>query len=262
MIQLREIVRLVGDVFGADALGTYLHGSSVAGGLKPASDVDILVVAAQPMDDSRRRSLLNGVLTLSGSTVGARPVELTVVTQSEVRPWRYPPVGDFLYGEWLRDRLAAGALPQPESMPDLALLIAAVLAGDHPLAGPPPGQVLDPVPGGDLVRASVAGIPGLLDDLDRDTRNVVLTLARIWLTAATGKITSKDAAAGWALAQLPPRHRPVLEYARELYLSRQYSEERWTDELRAQIHPFVDEVLSRIGGCGVRDILLRRAENC
>jgi hypothetical protein len=74
---------------------------------------------------------------------------------------------------------------------DPALLLTAALAGDHPLTGPPPAQVVDPVPHADLVRASVAGIPGLLDDLDGDTRNVVLTLARIWTTLATGEMRSK-----------------------------------------------------------------------
>jgi hypothetical protein len=32
----------------------------------------------------------NLVLNISGSATGARPVELTVVVQSEVRPWRFP----------------------------------------------------------------------------------------------------------------------------------------------------------------------------
>ena len=41
-------------------------------------------------------------------------------------------------------------------------------------------------------------IPGLVDD----TRNSVLTLARIWLTVETGEIGPKDAA-DWALERLP-----------------------------------------------------------
>ncbi|MET8836795.1 DUF4111 domain-containing protein [Micromonospora sp. NPDC004540] len=131
-------------------------------------------------------------------------------------------------------------------MPDLALLITMVLAGDHPLAGPPPAQVLDPVPHPDLVRATVAGIPGLLRDLADDTRNVLLTLARIWTTLATGEIRSKDAAADWALAHLPPEHRPVLRHARELYLHRRYAEESWSDELLAQVRPHADQVLAEI----------------
>jgi hypothetical protein len=41
-------------------------------------------------DDHKRRALLKGLLNISGSATGARPVELTVVVQSEVRPWRFP----------------------------------------------------------------------------------------------------------------------------------------------------------------------------
>ncbi|MGW3247385.1 aminoglycoside adenylyltransferase family protein [Streptomyces sp. NPDC001070] len=246
MDQIQEITGLVGGVLGPEAVGTYLHGSSVLGGLRPASDVDVLVVSRRRMDERERRALLGGLLGISGSRNKARPVELTVAVQSEVRPWRYPPTGDFLYGEWLRAEYEAGKIPGPEPMPDLALLITMALAGDHPLTGPRPAQVLDPVPHADLVRASVAGIPGLLDDLDGDTRNVLLTLARIWTTLATGEIRSKDAAADWALAQLPPGHRPALEHARQLYLDSRYSEESWSDALQAQVRPHVDRVLAEI----------------
>jgi streptomycin 3"-adenylyltransferase len=131
-------------------------------------------------------------------------------------------------------------------MPDLALLITMALDGDHPLAGPRPTQILDPVPHSDLVRASVAGIPGLLEDLEGDTRNVLLTLARIWTTLATGQIRSKDAAADWAVAHLAPENRPVLEHARQLYLNCRYSEESWSAALHAQVRPHVDWVLAEI----------------
>ncbi|GAA3142974.1 hypothetical protein GCM10010466_37440 [Planomonospora alba] len=130
-------------------------------------------------------------------------------------------------------------------MPDLALLITTVLTGGRALTGPPPAQVLDPVPHADPVRAGVAGVPGLLDDLEDDTRNVVLTLARVWTTLATGEIRPKDAA-DWALTRLPPEHRPVLEHARELYLTRRYAEGGWSDELRARVRPHADAVLAEI----------------
>ncbi|MBD0843571.1 aminoglycoside adenylyltransferase family protein [Streptomyces sp. TRM68416] len=246
MNQVQEVVRLVGGVLGRDVIGTCLHGSSVLGGLRPASDLDVLVVSRRRMSEQERRALLGGLLRISGSRNEVRPVELTVVVQSEVRPWRYPPTGDFLYGEWLRADYEAGKVPQPEPMPDLALLISMALTGDHPLTGPRPARILDPVPQADLVRASVAGVPGLLDGLDSDTRNVLLTFARIWTTLATGRITSKDAAADWALARLPPELRPVLEHARRLYLDCPYSEESWSDALRAQVRPHVDRVLAEI----------------
>ncbi|CAL9325443.1 aminoglycoside adenylyltransferase family protein [Streptomyces sp. SudanB182_2057] len=246
MNQVREIVGLVDGVLGRDVIGTYLHGSSVLGGLRPASDVDVLVVSRRRMDERDRRTLLDGLLRISGSRNRARPVELTVVVQSEIRPWRYPPTGDFLYGEWLRAEYEAGQVPRPEPMPDLALLITMALTGDQPLSGPRPARVLDPVPRADLIRASVVGIPSLLDDLDGDTRNVLLTFARIWTTLATGRIKPKDAAADWALAHLPPEHRAALARARQLYLTCSYAEESWSDALRAQVRPHVDHVLAEI----------------
>lgn len=166
---------------------------------------------------------------------GARPVELIVVVQDDVRPWRYPPVCDFLYGEWLRAEYERGVLPEPESSPDLAPLLTMTLAGDAALYGPPPAQLLDPVPLVDLWRAIVAGVPQLLGDLDHDTRNVLLTLARVWTTLATDTIRSKDAAADWAIERLPSEHRAVLAHARAVYLGEE--EERWDGELRAGVRP-------------------------
>lgn len=80
-----------------------------------------------------------------------------------------------------------------------------------------------------------------------DTRNVVLTLARVWATLATGEIKPKDAAADWALAHLPAEHRPVLAHARDLYRTRHYAEETWSPDLVPRVRPLVDEVLARIG---------------
>jgi hypothetical protein len=89
----------------------------------------------------------------------------------------------------------------------------------------------------------VEGIPGLLDDLDSDTTNVVLTLARVWTTLATGTIWSKDAAANWVLARLPEEHRPVLARARAVYLGEEG--DHWAD-LQSRLRPHVDHALGEI----------------
>ncbi|MFC5252930.1 aminoglycoside adenylyltransferase domain-containing protein [Streptomyces nigrescens] len=237
MDQLGRTVELVRDTVGPDLVGMYLHGSAVLGGLAPASDLDVLAVTRRSLGDRQRHSLLEGLLQISGLTSGVRPVELLVAVQSEVRPWRFPPTGDFLFGEWLREDFVAGGIPQPGPMPDLALVITMVLAGDRPLTGPRPAEVLDLVPHSDLVQTSVAGVPELLAELDTDTRNVLLTLARIWTTLATGELKPKDAAADWALARLPPQHRSVLEHARNLYLTCHYQDETWSNELKSQVRP-------------------------
>ena len=189
-------MHLVRSVLGEDAIGGYLHGSGVLGGLRPHSDLDVLVVARRCLTAAARRALGDGLLACSGGYPrrgSAWPVELTVVVQTDVRPWRYPPRCEFQYGEWLRGAFERGAPPPPGPSPDLAPLLTMVRFGNTALFGPPPAAVLEPVPPLDLRRALVAGVPDLLAELEGDTRNVVLTLARIWTTLATGAIPSKSA---------------------------------------------------------------------
>ncbi|MGP3989947.1 aminoglycoside adenylyltransferase family protein [Streptomyces sp. 3N207] len=241
-----DTVRLVRRVLGPDVVGGYLHGSAVLGGLRPHSDVDVFAVLRRHTSERERRELVQGLLEISGEQARlgpARPVELTVVVQDDVRPWRYPPRREFQYGEWLRDAYERGETPAPEPDPDLAPLITMVLHGDTPLFGPPPADVLDPVPEEDLRHALVAGVPDLLAELEPDTRNVVLTLARIWTTLATGLVRPKDAAADWALARLPAEHRPVLARARAGYLGRE--DERW-DDLLPRLRPYAAYVVGAI----------------
>jgi predicted nucleotidyltransferase len=92
--QVQSILQLVDDVFGDDMPGAYLHGSAVLGGLRPTSDLDILVVLKRRTSAAERRALVEGLLDVSGARARrgpARPVELSVVVENEVRPWRYRP---------------------------------------------------------------------------------------------------------------------------------------------------------------------------
>jgi streptomycin 3"-adenylyltransferase len=222
--QLEQAVALVQDVLGQELLGLYLFGSAVAGGLKPTSDLDLLAVSRRPTTPEERSRLVEGLLALS---MRPRYLELTVVVQSDVRPWRYPPRMDLQYGDWLRAELERGEIPPPAPSPDLAALITMALLCGNPLVGRPPASVLDPVPHEDLLSAGADQLDGILADLGHDTRNMVLTLARIWCTAETGEIRSKDGAADWALPHLPAEHRPVVERARDGYRSGEYG--NWDD---------------------------------
>ena len=219
--QVDAVVRLVAGAFGPDLVGAYLHGSAVLGGLRPTSDIDVLAVVSRSSTPAERRLLVQGLLDVSGSRarrVVGRPVELTVVVRSRIHPWHYPPPVELQYGEWLRDAYEDGFTPGPAADPDLALLLTTALRGTQPLAGPPLAQLVDPVPHRDQRRAALEGVPSLVDELADDTRNVLLTLARIWTTLVTGDIRSKDDAATWALDRLPGEHRDVMAAARRDYL--------------------------------------------
>lgn len=248
MTQTEDVVQLVHRTLGGDVIGMYVHGSAVLGGLRPHSDIDVFVLVRGHTTAKVRRELVEGLLPLSGADARggpARPIELTIAVQSDIRPWRFPPSQEFQYGEWLRDFYEGGGTPSPTPDPDLALLITMVLLGNSPLAGsPPPGEVLDPVPERDLVQALAAGVPALLEELASDTRNVVLTLARIWMTLTTGEISSKESAAHWALPRLPPGPGSVLAHAAAVY--RGDVPERW-DGLAPQVGAYAEIVAEAIG---------------
>ncbi len=242
--QLERVTTLLQEVLGADVLGGYLFGSAVLGGLRPESDLDVLAVSKRATTRSEKQRLVERLLAISGQK-GQRRVELTIVVESDVRPWHYPPRFDFQYGDWLRDEFERGDVePWPTTAnPDLATLLTMVLLADRPVLGPPPAEVLDPVPHADLLRAMAGDIDALLGDLDDDTRNVILTLARIRSTLATGAIRSKGAAADWALEQLPRELREPLARARAGYLGE--AEDRW-DDIGPLVRRHADHVVAEI----------------
>ena len=228
--QLDALLAVVRDLLGEDLVAAYLHGSAVLGGLRPTSDLDVLVVSRRPTPPERRRALVAALLDLSvppsrfdPARPEWRPIELTIVVASAIQPWRFPPAMDFQYGDWIRTDLERGVVaPGGAPNPDLAIVLALARRGTAALVGPPSTALLPAIPRADLVAAMTAGLDELLHDLAGDTRNVLLTLARIRMTLKTGEIGSKDKAAEWLDERLPPPDRRVLGRARELYLAGEY----------------------------------------
>jgi predicted nucleotidyltransferase len=218
--QIPHLIEIVQQVIGDDVVGAYLFGSAVMGGLRPRSDLDVMVVSARATTRAEKKDLGARLLQLSGKP---RSLELTIVVASDIRPWRYPPRMDSLFGDWWREEFERGELEPWGSYtnPDLASLIKMVLVADCSLLGPPPAEVFDPVPRRDYVASLVHGIDQLLAKVGSDTTNVVLTLARTWRGVSIDEIVSKDVAADWALARLPEEHRPIVARARAIYLGEQ-----------------------------------------
>ena len=208
-------------------IGLYLTGSSCDGGLQPDSDLDVLLLTRDSLDDEERRYLVRHLLKHSGrrATVRpGRPIELTSLVLTDVVPWRYPAVRDFLYGEWLRTDYEAGHRPPREVDPDLAVLLTSVSGTGQQRArvlfGPPLEGLVDCVPRADLARSVFDALPELLDNLEGDERNVLLTLARMLYTLRTGLIAPKDVAALAIAESLTPAQARTLDLAATAYLGK------------------------------------------
>lgn len=252
--QTDRVLRLMRETLGHDALGAYQHGSAVLGGVQPTSDIDILVITGRLATLVEKRQLVQGLMAISAPFPPPgleRCVEVTVVAQAQVRPWRYPPSFDLQYGEWLRERFEREntLLLRPAVNVDLTTLLTIVLLGDQPLFGPPPGELLDPVLLEDCVRAMVSDIDLFMDEFENDARNILLRLARIWQTVVTGIIDRKDRAAEWAQQRLPPAHQQLMERARAMYLGWQPDE--WTgmaSEARASADYMISQIQREAAG--------------
>jgi predicted nucleotidyltransferase len=220
--QLDDVVKHIGAVFDRDVIGIYLFGSAVHGGLRSSSDLDVLVVLDRPTTTDARRRLIVGLLERSRAAERPmlRHLEVTAIVAPHVTPWRYPPPMELQYGDWWRQEFRAGEEPWRSPNPDLAVILTSVRDESVALIGPAAAQVLDPVPLADLERACRDVIPELLPGIEAkdDTRNSLLTLARIWFTLSTGRIESKDVAAAWALERLPDGTGEALRLARAGYL--------------------------------------------
>ncbi len=222
--QAQAVLDTVRGLFEDALLAVYLHGSAVSGGLRPQSDIDLLVAIDRPMTEALRKSLLAALLRISGrhpaSPGGPRCIEVMLFQNSELAAPEFPARADFIYGEWLRDAFEAGELPVPVTDPEITLVLAQARQEARPLFGPDAAELLPEIPAEHVRQAMRDALPALLNGLHGDERNVLLTLARVWQTATTGKFISKDAAATWVMPHLPEPMTEVLAYAREAYLGR------------------------------------------
>lgn len=219
--QAQQALEIILRELGPGLVGAYLFGSAVSGGLRPHSDIDVLFVIDRRTSAEERRKLGTEFMRISGNPGAAtslRPLEATVLCRSDFVPWHYPPRHELLYGEWLRNDFADGRIPEPAANPDLTVVLTTVRIHSVTLYGPDAAGLFDPVPQADLRKAIADTLPQLLASVRGDERNVLLTLARMWMTVTTGAIESKDEAARWALPRLPPALQPLLDRARRAYL--------------------------------------------
>ncbi|QQG41281.1 MAG: DUF4111 domain-containing protein [Candidatus Woesebacteria bacterium] len=246
--QINDCIELLKSIFGNDLLGFYLYGSSLLGGLQKFSDIDLFAISNRATTHQEKEQLEKALLKISGVyavSKDLKPIELTIVVKSEINPWKYPPKFDFMYGDWMRKDFEAGKVePWPtKELSNLALVITQLLLSNKVLFGLPPTQLLDPVPYKDFVSATTKEVDGLIGDIDWDTRNVLLTLARVWSTIETDEIRSKSDAASWAVDKLPVEYKPVLEKAKSVLLGKE--EENWED-IKDIIRPCANFIIDQI----------------
>lgn len=220
--QLHAALELVQKILAQNLQALYLHGSAVAGGLRPQSDLDILAVVDAPLSKAQRQALIAALLSVSAphpaTPGGPRCIELVVCRRLDLQGKAYPAKVEFIFGEWLRDAFKEGYLSEAALDPEYTLLLAQARQQAQLIVGL---DVLADVPATPIEHIRQAmrdSVVPLYEGLRGDERNVLLTLARMWRTAVHGDFVTKEQAAAWAIPKLPPALAQTLDYARLAYV--------------------------------------------
>lgn len=234
---LTPVMRHVDHNTPGGVVGSYLCGSAVSSGLRPDSDIDILILTRRSLTDAERSAWVSLLLEESGwkghadrfpGAANRQPLEVTSLVLDHLRPLAGPLRCDFQFGEWLREDLLAGWVPQPVDDPDIVALLAAAQDSSKVLRGPDLEDLLGPIPPEVLRQALLDLAPRVAYEVIGDERNSLLTLARILVTLETGRMVSKDAAAQAVASELRGNDRELLEYARADYLG--HVSDDWADK--------------------------------
>ena len=208
----------VQEILGDQFVGMYLYGSLAHGGFDEHSDIDILFVTETEISTeafSALKALHQQINELDSPW--AFQVEASYIPQAALR--RFDPA-DKLHPHMDRGGGEVLHIMSHESN----WIIQRHLLREHGIviAGPSLQELIDPVSPDDLRQAVVDVLPLWVPPFLADPSQIhqrgyqaycVLTLCRMLYTLKHGKVLSKPAAAKWALENLDPKWKPLVERA-------------------------------------------------
>ncbi|MGB7539739.1 MAG: aminoglycoside adenylyltransferase domain-containing protein [Anaerolineales bacterium] len=238
---------------GSNLAGLYLHGSLAMGCFHPStSDIDLLAVVERAMPSEAKRSLIELLLSLSGSP---HPLEISLLRPEDMSPWRYPVPFDLHYSEDWRERyvgdLATGVWKEwgnaRRTDPDLAAHITVIRARGIRLSGESIERAFPDVPRSDYLASITADLEWAGERLAKNPVYAVLNSCRVFAYLQDGRIFSKAEGAVRSLEILPAEFHPLVRTALEISGSGQDGESGVALEMVKQLVDFVHGIAKAAG---------------
>ncbi|MDM1352468.1 DUF4111 domain-containing protein [Myroides marinus] len=245
--QIQTTKQLVIDTLGISLKAIYLYGSYVDGGLKHKSDIDFFVVVDTKLTQENKQLLINELLLLSGAIdnkENKRYLEITIVNQEEFSNLNLPIHREFQYGEWLREAFLSGYIPERTLDQDLTILLRQIKQSSLTLYGILANELLPIISDNDFKLAILSLFPLIIEELEQDTTNVILTLSRMLYSLKTGKITSKDKAVDYTLSYVPKEFSLLLTDSKNRYLENDSYIEKANPLLLKEFACFMTQVIT------------------
>jgi hypothetical protein len=196
----RDAAALLGRLLGDDLVAVYLGGSGALGGVAAGqSDVDMVAVCDGAPPEEAIKAVVAGLGELA-MTWPLRGLELVLYTRDAVaEPARAP---RFLLNLDVGPRMPYHLGRDPAAEPSHWFLLDLAILRDHdrPLAGPPPRELVGPIPRRWLLQA-VRDSLAWHEAHESNLPQTVLNASRGWRFTEEGVWCSKRDAAAWARAR-------------------------------------------------------------
>lgn len=206
-------------------IGVYLHGSLAMGGFNPNnSDIDLIIVTAQPLSNQQKRKLVHFLLERSSQPF---PLEISLLTLSQIENWSYPTPYDFHFSEFWRARyeaeLRSGTALYLNNEEKTDVDLAAHFTITHHrgivLSGQPIHEIFPSVPHEDYLASILEDYKECLVKIHDKPVYCLLNLIRVYWYLKEGKICSKKEAGVWGIKNLPKKFTVLIERVVEAYES-------------------------------------------
>ena len=203
---LGEFVSATRQAAGEKLRGIYLHGSLAMGCFhEKKSDVDILVVVKEEMNEEEKRRYLKEILRLN-QLAPEKGIEMSVVLERDMKNFVHPCPYHFHFSKTHLKSCTEDAEAYIKRMrgtdPDLAAHVTVINRYGKTLFGKEIKEVFGAVSKADYLDAIYYDIEDAAENILKDPVYTILNLSRVLAFSKCGQCFSKKDGAKWALDEL------------------------------------------------------------
>ena len=205
------------EILQDNLIGIYLHGSAVMGCYNPAkSDIDLIAVVKDPMEDSVKRTFMDMVIELNEKGP-AKGIEMSIVKQSVCRPFVYPTPFELHFSaahtDWYKNDPDDYISKMKGEEKDLAAHFTIIKHRGKCLYGAPIENTFADVPAQDYIDSIRNDIADAEEEISENPMYLILNLARVLAYRKDGLVLSKKEGGEWALNNLPGKYHSLIKDA-------------------------------------------------
>lgn len=210
---LQQIKEACQSVLQTKLTGIYVHGSIAFGCFRwEKSDVDFLVVVADPLTQEEKEALMIRLLELEEKSP-PKGLEMSVMLRSACKPFVHPAPYELHYSQTHRENylknLSETCCRMNGVDPDLAAHVTVTRAVGFALCGEPVEAVFAPVHPQDTLNSILCDVEDAEKEILRDPVYFTLNLCRALAFVQDGVILSKEQGGEWAMERFPQENQTI-----------------------------------------------------